>query len=507
MRIDQSRSLKNRFPEIAKEWNKKLNENLTPSDVTYGSSKKVWWQCPKNENHIYKAVISERTRKDGRGTGCPFCRGNNKLTPERSLAIRYPEVANFWHPTLNHPLTPNDVFYGSKKEFWWQCPISDDHFWDARVNDLTSGQRCPFCAGKRVSKTNSLFNLFPKIAEEWHPTLNDSLTPQDVPYGSDKEVWWRCSKDETHQWKKKIKARTLDKGKDCPFCNSIAFKFPEIAKEFHPDLNYPLNPNEIPYASNQKIWWQCPKFENHKYQATVDSRTRNDGTGTGCPFCSNQSSRPEIRILSELETIFKNVISRQRIKGKEIDIYLPDLKIGIEYDGYYFHKNSFDSDKRKNKLLCSEKIFLIRFREKPLKKIQENDILISDDLKKSDIDKLLTIISNYQILDEKFLIKNVEAYKKFDNFTNNSVFKEYLNCFPSPLPQNSLSETHPEIAIQWHKEKNKPLKPSNFSYGSNIKVWWQCDKFQEHSWEATITSRTGKNKTGCPHCYRQLDSN
>ena len=41
MRIDQSRSLKNRFPEIAKEWNKKLNENLTPGDVTYGSSKKV----------------------------------------------------------------------------------------------------------------------------------------------------------------------------------------------------------------------------------------------------------------------------------------------------------------------------------------------------------------------------------------------------------------------------------------------------------------------------------
>ena len=33
---------------------------------------------------------------------------------------------------------------------------------------------------------------------------------------------------------------------------------------------------------------------------------------------------------------------------------------------------------------------------------------------------------------------------------------------------------------------------------SNKRVWWICDK--GHEWQAIISNRTGKNKTGCPYC-------
>ena len=34
-------------PMLAKEWHPTKNENLNPEDITSGSSKEVWWLCPK----------------------------------------------------------------------------------------------------------------------------------------------------------------------------------------------------------------------------------------------------------------------------------------------------------------------------------------------------------------------------------------------------------------------------------------------------------------------------
>jgi hypothetical protein len=59
---------------------------------------------------------------------------------------------------------------------------------------------------KRVSVTNSLVTVHPKIAAEWHPTKNGKLTPRDVTYGSTKAVWWRCASG--HEWRVRITGRT-----------------------------------------------------------------------------------------------------------------------------------------------------------------------------------------------------------------------------------------------------------------------------------------------------------
>ncbi|MHA1469284.1 MAG: zinc-ribbon domain-containing protein [Candidatus Asgardarchaeia archaeon] len=61
------------FPDIAKEWDYKKNQDLTPNTVTRGSSRKAWWVC--SQGHIWEAVIRNRT---GRGDGCPACRYKNE---------------------------------------------------------------------------------------------------------------------------------------------------------------------------------------------------------------------------------------------------------------------------------------------------------------------------------------------------------------------------------------------------------------------------------------------
>mgnify|MGYP000707564255 FL=1 len=67
------------FPLIAKEWHPTKNGELNPRDFTYGSSKKVWWLCPKG--HSYESTPKSRTRK-GRQSGCPYCSGNKSLNTD-----------------------------------------------------------------------------------------------------------------------------------------------------------------------------------------------------------------------------------------------------------------------------------------------------------------------------------------------------------------------------------------------------------------------------------------
>ena len=47
--------------------------------------------------------------------------------------------------------------------------------------------------------------------------------------------------------------------------------------------------------------------------------------------------------------------------------------------------------------------------------------------------------------------------------------------------KKSLAETYPEVAKQWHPSKNGGLTPFKFTSGSNKKVWWKCDKGDDHA--------------------------
>jgi hypothetical protein len=68
-------------------------------------------------------------------------------------------------------------------------------------------------------------------------------------------------------------------------------------------------------------------------------------------------------------------------------------------------------------------------------------------------------------------------------------------------PSDSLAATHPEVAAQWHATKNGDLKPTEVTYGSQRKVWWQCPKAKSHTWLAKVQSRTSM-LSGCPKCAR-----
>ena len=488
-------------PNLVKEFHPTKNGDLKPENFTYKSGKKVWWKCSKDEEHEWIVSIANRSN----GNNCPFCSGN-KVSKTNNFLVKFPTVAKEWHPTKNGNLKPENFTYGSEKQVWWKCPKEGDHEWIARINDRrTDG--CPFCRGKKVSKTNNLLYKYPKIAEEWHPTKNEDLKPEDYYFGSHKKIWWKCSKDNDHEWETNIDSRS--RGSNCPFCfgkktsntNNLAVNFPEIAKEWHPNKNNDLTAENYRPHSSKKVWWRCPKDKNHEYQSIINNRTK----GFGCPYCSGSgTSKPEVRIFCELNYLIgsNEVVWRKRIDGVELDIFISKYNLGIEFDGSYWHKEKTQSDIKKNKVFKKKNIQIIRVRQEPLKFISENDIAVSKkSLTKNDLNSLVLKIKSVLKEQEKI---NFDDYINKTSFINDKGFKKFISFFPSPPPEYSFLITHPKLAKEWNFKKNNLLKPEHFTYGSDKKVWWQCSKDEEHKWEARIANRSHGN--GCPFCSGQKTS-
>lgn len=496
MRINLSKNnLRSFFPEIAKEWHPTKNGNLKPEEVSKGSGIKVWWICLKNKKHEWKTSVANRTNFKS-STHCPFCSGR-RVSSFNSLKLLFPNLAKEWHPTKNGNLKPENVARGSSKKAWWLC--SKGHEWYTQIINRTKGGGCPHCIGRRLSNTNNLKFANPDLAKEWHPTKNGNLKPEHVFKSSGKKVWWVCSKG--HEWITKVLSRSHGTG--CPYCsgkkvgedNNLKFLFPDLAKEWHPTKNGNLKPEHIFKSSNKKVWWLCAN--GHEWLTKNSHRV---SSGSNCPKCSNQSSKAEFRILAELEKLFKKVQSRFKYKKAEIDIYINDINVGIEYDGSYFHKRK-DSDEKKNKYLKNLLIELIRVREKPLEKISDFDIIVEkDELTKNDLNKIIYSIINF--CDEK-QIELLNKYLKHKTFINEEAYRKYLSYFPAPIPSNSLAVIYPELIKEWNYKKNYPLVPESFFPLSGTKVWWLCS--EGHEWFVSPGGRNRKingklKRTGCPYC-------
>lgn len=258
------------------------------------------------------------------------------------LATVNPVIAAEWHPTKNGNLTPEDFKAISSHSVWWQCAADNSHEWKNRITHRNTGHgNCPTCKPAKLEQgVNDLATVNPTLAAEWHPTKNGKLTPQDVKVSARKKVWWlgKCG----HEWGQIIGDRNA--GNSCPTCsgrvlqaglNDLATINPDAAKDWHPTLNGKLTPQDVRANEGRLVWWQCPVKEHHTWEALVSSRNY----GTLCPHCPHKTSKAEDTVREYIESLGHEVQSSNRkvLKGKEIDIYIPSLKVGIEFNGVYWH--------------------------------------------------------------------------------------------------------------------------------------------------------------------------
>jgi Zn finger protein HypA/HybF involved in hydrogenase expression len=229
--------------------------------------------------------------KQGKGI-CRAC-ANFLVKPDlsNSLTVTHPIIASEFNVEKNQ-ISPTEITAAGNSRYWWKCEKCE-HEWETKVDHrVRLGSGCPCCTNQVIHSDgrNSLSNINPKLAKEWHPTKNGKKTPDDVVEGTGIRIWWVCSTC-THEWRTRAAQRV--KGTGCPACagkavhmdgrNSFENLLPELVIEWHPTKNENITPATTLVGSSKRVWWVCDCCE-HEWKTKVSHRT---GIGSDCPACAN----------------------------------------------------------------------------------------------------------------------------------------------------------------------------------------------------------------------------
>ena len=329
------------------------------------------------------------------GKGCPKCgtlRTNKKNTKDSSIFIN------------NAKKIHNDKYDYSKVEYHKNCIkvciICPEHgeFWQTPANHL-SGSGCPKCGLKeRAYKRSSTTDDFIQRAKEIH---GDKYDYSKVEYinGETKvciicpehgEFWQipsshlkkhgcpKCANNYQsntkdfilkanliHKYKydySKVEYKTVRtgihimcpthggfyqtphdhlQGSGCPKCsgkNKTSEEWIIEANQIH-NNKYDYSKTEYINATT-KVCIICP--EHGEFWQTPANHLQRQG----CPKCGCIISKAEDEIVKLLEIHQPQQRNQSILDGKEIDIYIPSLKLGIEYNGLRWHSEEFGKDHR-----------------------------------------------------------------------------------------------------------------------------------------------------------------
>ncbi len=397
-----------------------------------------------------------------------------------------------------------------------------------------------------------------ELMAEWNWEKNNELgfDPETLTLGSNKKVWWECSK--AHEWQARIADRR--NGNGCPYCsgryatigeNDLQTVNPSLAREWHYEKNTDLTPADVLPNSNKKVWWKCGK--GHEWQAIINARSN----GRGCPYCSGQKVIKGHNDLQTSNPTLAQEWNYEKNKGLTPVDVMPNSNKKVWWKcqkGHEWQSSIVNRNYGNRCPICNSErntsfpeyaiVFYLKkygldvihsYREKgyeldiyiPSKKtaIEYDGYFWHKNKAKNDLDKNLRCqkdgIKLYRIREDlpllndssidyavqknqKDLSKTIEDILSKIIETNvdvdikrDAIHIENLREFTEK--ENSILFSNPEIAREWNYEKNVNLKPENFSANSNKKVWWKCNK--GHEWQATIASRN--SECGCPFCAGQ----
>lgn len=500
-------SFQTEHPELMEEWDWEENAaaGLNPDELLPNSGKKVHWICKKNPQHKWIATISNRVSggRKRRGSGCPYCDGKAFKEGITDLATLYPNIAEEWDYELNDDV-PEHVHAGSTKNAHWICP--QGHRYEMPVGRRTNmGCGCSICAGKKVIYETSLACLYPDIAAEWDYDKNE-LTPDQIAPKSSKKFWWKCPHNPKHVYEASIASRTYN-NTGCPFCSgrrvlpeeSFGAIYPDLLKEWDYDKNAGLSPFSLAPKSRKKVWWKCRN--GHSWKTHVHVRA----DGHGCPECKKgtMTSFAEQVFFLACQKAFPEYEVKNRYKtdfGNEIDIFIPDLMLGIEPGNWVLHKEKYNKDKNKRDVCKSNGIRLVTVYDE----YKEEQLPFLDDCYVER--KFFGSGKNYLIIRD-ILQDLFKSYKSIDPaFWNDSSWDD-IACLARkqsnrtvPDVSRSLAAIAPEVASEWHPTLNGDLTPEDVYAKGTQSAWWICPK--GHEYQAPIYDRV-QEKRGCGICSKR----
>ncbi len=350
--VEGINDIKTNYPELVKEWDYEKNNEigLYPDKVSRSSDKKAWWICPICGNS-YQTAIKHRTRgtncpkcANELRTSFPeqaiyyYLKKEFPDTQNKMDIVK--KEADIFVPCLQLGIEFDGFFYHENDESLKREKEKYEHFKDIgikliRIRDAKSSYHsysdytlflqkkdndeeleivindlfelinqiygidfeCNLNIKKDRSyiysqyifqrKSNSIKELYPDKIRDWDYDKN-KISPYSIVPGSEKKVWWKCSKG--HNYEQQVFSHI--RGASCPYCagikviqgeNDLETLYPYLMKEWDYEKNS-LSPSQIMAHSHKKAWWICSK--GHSFEASIDHRTSNKPEN--CPYCCNK---------------------------------------------------------------------------------------------------------------------------------------------------------------------------------------------------------------------------
>jgi very-short-patch-repair endonuclease len=276
---------------------------------------------------------------------------------------------------------------------------------------------------------------------------------------------------------------------------SIQTKIPDITDIWCEDNIF--KPDELTDYSHKTVSLKCPNKSAKHPEYKIKVYNIQESNCFSCPKCSVKTSKAEMRIYSELKYLFQDVKWQEKIEGKEADITIEDIKLIIEVDGFPWHYEKNDKDLKKNDIFKDNGYDTLRIRDPKLLPIICNNIICD--------------ISNFTFTDFNTIINwiNNKYNLKLLNINEFNIDSIYNNLLKNVLNINyeeSLEFNFPESKKVWNYEKNNPFLPSDFTPGSHVEVWINCNN--GHSYKRPIKQLfririkdNAKRIMNCPECY------
>lgn len=424
-----------------------------------------------------------------------------------TLLEAFPDLARQWDYERNGDLTPNTIAAYSNKKVWWVCPICH-HSYQKKVGNRTcpskravESEKCPICLGRViVPGFNSLKAKFPEIIEKEWDFEKNTIDPDTIPPTYRKKMWWICPNG--HSYHTLPGNKVYHTGGNCPYCSSqklcretsLGYLNPELAKEWHPTKNGNLTPFDVFANTNQYIWWLCP-ICGHEWRAKGSNRNANN---RGCPHCANcrSSSVPEQLLYRTVKKHYPDAINRHHIENDEVDVFVPSLNMGFEYDGQRFHnEKKLPKDISKTKRLIKNGVTLYRFREDDCPDIQ---VLGCTVIKVKYTPEYEDLETKLEVLLAEISLKDI----KVDFSSEINDVRATLDCLPYEKSFAASEEQKRKAGIApvalWDYEANAPLTPEMVAPMSTKRVNWICPTNPNHKWNGTVASVS--NGFGCKEC-------
>ena len=278
-----------------------------------------------------------------RGYGCKKCGLMNRVNPLKKDTKQFIKEAKSLY---------GDKYVYSKVNYVNAlekvCIICPEHGeFMATPHDFLRGHSCPECGKIAIGEALKLTqDEFIGRVREIHGDRYDLSLVNYLNYG--RKVKVGCQR---HGWFETW-PQTLLNGGGCPKCgfektvegrklNSDVFF--DRCKRTH-DGKYEYDELSFSGVEN-KIRIKCPKH------GWFEQNAKDHSEGHGCPKCGVKISKCESELCEYVKLIVGNekVVERDRsiIKPYEIDIYIPSMKIGIEYNGLYWHSDAFSDSKHR----------------------------------------------------------------------------------------------------------------------------------------------------------------